>query len=551
MTNKTIKIIGTIFITLLLVFMCNTYSNAASFSASISKTTVTVGDTFTVTVKANNAAGMYKVSASNSNATVTSGSTAEFLEDSSTTVTFKASKAGSVTITAQATDMTDLDDDTKAVTGTKKFTVTIKEKPSSTNNTTPTTPSTTTKPDNNQTSKPTKSSNANLSNLGINPNDFSGFRSSITSYSVTVPKNVSSVNVYATAQDSKATISGTGNKSLNIGANTFKVIVKAEDGTTKTYTLNITRTEEEEPEKSKDATLKSLSIKEGEISPKFDKKTTEYTLAVENSITKVNVLAEANDKKAKYTISKNANKLEVGENKIEIVVTAEDETENKYIITVTRKRASLVLQKIKATYKDEEGILNILKLSPEFQEDVFKYSLGTIPHTVDKIDIEAISNFENAIILITGNEDLKTGENIITIEATLKSEKEQEKDEIIKYTLTVEKEEEPVVVPPTMMGRIQNWFNGIMTWLGASTSRASGIAFIMCSGVIFILSFCMIADYRKYKLIAKKIAELTAINEQTVAQENLNQTSEVKINNETNYTETEEILTKSRGRRFK
>lgn len=548
MTNKTIKIIGIICISILFLFIFNTYSNAASFSASISKTSVTIGDTFTVTVKANNAAGMYKVSTSNSNVTVTAGNTSEFLENGSTTITFKATKAGSVTITAQATDMTDLDDDTKAIKGTKTFNVTIKEKTSNTTGNTK--PNTTTKPNTGTTTTTTKSSNANLSNLGINPNDFSGFRSSITSYSVTVPKNVSSVSIYATAQDSKATISGTGSKSLNIGTNTFKVTVKAEDGTTKTYTLNITRSEEEEPEKSKDATLKSLSIEEGTISPKFDKKTKEYTLTVENAITEINISAETNDENAKYLISKNATKLKVGENNVEIVVIAEDETENKYIITVTREKASLVLQKIKVTYIDEKEILNILTLTPEFQEDVFEYDLGTIPHTVDKIDIEAISNFEDATISITGNENLKTGKNTITIVATLKAEKETEKDEVIKYTLTVEKEEEPVVIPPTIMGRIQNKIDGIMGWFRENTGRSSAIAFIICSGVIFILAFCMIADYRKYKLIAEKIAELTEIN-QTTIQESSNTTSTYEKNNEVNNLGIEEVTTKTKGRRFK
>lgn len=56
--------------------------------------------------------------------------------------------------------------------------------------------------------------NTNLSNLGIRPNDFSGFKSWITSYDVKVPKNLKSVEIYATAQDPKAKISGIGTKNL-------------------------------------------------------------------------------------------------------------------------------------------------------------------------------------------------------------------------------------------------------------------------------------------------------------------------------------------------
>jgi len=132
MVNKRIrKSVFSILLVIACLFLLSTISHAASFSASISKTTVTVGDTFTVTVNASNAAGMYSISNSNSNVSVASGSKSEFLENGKAIVTFKAVKAGTVIITAEADDMTDLDDDTKTVKGSKSFTVTIKGKDSS------------------------------------------------------------------------------------------------------------------------------------------------------------------------------------------------------------------------------------------------------------------------------------------------------------------------------------------------------------------------------------------------------------------------------------
>ena len=86
-----------------------------------------------------------------------------------------------------------------------------------------------------------KSNNANLSNLGIKPNDFKGFKISTTSYNVSVPNDVENITIYATAQDKKATITGDGAQKLNVGKNKLNVIVTAEDGTTKTYTINIKR----------------------------------------------------------------------------------------------------------------------------------------------------------------------------------------------------------------------------------------------------------------------------------------------------------------------
>ena len=49
--SKIIKFIFGCIFTITCLFIFNTTSNAASFDASISKTSVTVGDTFTVTVK--------------------------------------------------------------------------------------------------------------------------------------------------------------------------------------------------------------------------------------------------------------------------------------------------------------------------------------------------------------------------------------------------------------------------------------------------------------------------------------------------------------------
>ena len=114
------------------------------------------------------------------------------------------------------------------------------------NNSSTSTDTTSNKSKNENTQKTTsatnkKSSNANLSNLGIKPNDFSGFKPTITTYNVTVSEDVEEINVYATPQDSKATVSGTGKKQLESGKNIVSVVVTAEDGTSKTYTININK----------------------------------------------------------------------------------------------------------------------------------------------------------------------------------------------------------------------------------------------------------------------------------------------------------------------
>ena len=64
-----------------------------------------------------------------------------------------------------------------------------------------------------------KSTEAVLSNLGIRPNDFTGFKPNKKEYSVEVPNSTSEVEVYATASKGEI-ISGLGKVALKEGNNT-------------------------------------------------------------------------------------------------------------------------------------------------------------------------------------------------------------------------------------------------------------------------------------------------------------------------------------------
>ena len=91
---------------------------------------------------------------------------------------------------------------------------------------------------------PAVSSNANLSALSVSAGRLSpAFSPSKTTYDIHVGADVKVCTVSADAEDSKATISVTGSKNLSVGKNVRKVVVTAENGSTKTYTLNIYRAE--------------------------------------------------------------------------------------------------------------------------------------------------------------------------------------------------------------------------------------------------------------------------------------------------------------------
>ena len=177
-----------------------------------------------------------------------------------------------------------------------------------------------------------KSSNANLSNLGMNPNDFTGFSENKTSYDVTVPNNVTQVEIYATKKDSKASLTGTGIKKLQEGQNTANVIVTAEDGTTKTYTINIKRLSKNEKQdttenldaksssNSKDLELSNLEIEGVNLEPSFESSTYKYEISIKGEQSNLDIKASTNDTSDKVEIIGNEN-LQNGQNIITILVT--------------------------------------------------------------------------------------------------------------------------------------------------------------------------------------------------------------------------------------
>lgn len=87
----------------------------------------------------------------------------------------------------------------------------------------------------------TKKSNVNtLASLTVSAGELSpAFDGNNTNYEVNVDAKVTSITIDAKATDAKASVSGTGEHALQVGANTLQVVCKAENGSTKTYTITV------------------------------------------------------------------------------------------------------------------------------------------------------------------------------------------------------------------------------------------------------------------------------------------------------------------------
>lgn len=173
-----------------------------------------------------------------------------------------------------------------------------------------------------------KSDNANLKKLSTNIDGLSPeFNKNITDYYLIVDLSIDEIEVNAIAEDSKASVSVYGDSDLKQGENTIDITVKAEDGTTKTYTIHVTKTDDID---GTNANLKILSIKGFSIYPTFKSSIYSYNIIINEKISNLEIVAEPENAEAKCEIVGNENLIE-GNNLIKIIVTAQNgETTKEY-----------------------------------------------------------------------------------------------------------------------------------------------------------------------------------------------------------------------------
>ena len=80
----------------------------------------------------------------------------------------------------------------------------------------------------------------NLKSLSVEGFELTpAFSKDITEYTVTVPEDTKEVTINAAENDSAASVTGTGTFEVTQGTNTFPIVVRAENGSEKTYTITV------------------------------------------------------------------------------------------------------------------------------------------------------------------------------------------------------------------------------------------------------------------------------------------------------------------------
>ena len=260
--------IRSIILTMMLILTTTLFSRvpvlaAANISVSVNKSNVKVGDTVTVTLSITSGYGAQGVLKKSSG--VLGGSSDEYFTIGAGVgdvqrFSYKATSVGSCTFSIQEPldDTTDVDGGTPSIgVGSATVTVTSASSNNDSNsnkdnkdNSGSNTGNDSNANKDNENKEEKKSSNASLGSLVISAGTLSPeFSAATKDYTATVDYSCSSLAVTANPADSKASVTSvTGNDSLEVGENTVSVVVTAEDGSTSTYNIVVTRRSEDDPE---------------------------------------------------------------------------------------------------------------------------------------------------------------------------------------------------------------------------------------------------------------------------------------------------------------
>ena len=253
---------------------------------------------------------------------------------------------------------------------------------------------------------------------------------------------------------------------------------------------------------SSDATLSGLTVNtstdnsdfSGTLSfGAFSAQTVSYTAAVVNAVTHVKVTATVNESKATVEIGKSGSlatatsatpsgaiALELGDNAIEVKVTAQDGTAKTYTITVTRQSNDATLSALTgSTSTDGSDFSGTLSFGT-FAATTLSYT-ATVANGVTHVKLTPTVNESNAAVKVgkTGNLNtvasgdpsaaiaLDVGDNAIKVEVTAQ-------DGTVKtYTVTVTRQPLPPGAP-TGLGVAAGDAKLTLTWTAPAADPSKG-----------------------------------------------------------------------------
>lgn len=269
------------------------------------------------------------------------------------------------------------------------------------------------------------SSNSSLDSLSVEGTNIE-FNSEKLNYDLII--NSDKTNIIAPAASSTSKVEGAGEKKLEYGKNEFKIIVTAENGSKRTYILNITRYDTNN-------TLKSIKIN-GEKVKINDNKEITFTTKLD----KIKIEANANSDRVKSITGTGEKNIVYGANEFEIIVTAENGDIRTYKLVVNRLSDNR-LSKLTINGKDidlKDNIYNYnfevdsdidkVKIDAKLQDEKNKFVDGYGSRTINNLE----SNKTKVVLKIKGQD----GNDVTYIINIIKKDKNKSEEDINKNIKT-------------------------------------------------------------------------------------------------------------------
>ena len=224
-----------------------------------------------------------------------------------------------------------------------------------------------------------KSSEKSLEKIEISCGNLQpDFNKDILNYEINVNSTISTIKISITKADEKSKtyyylndvrIDSLNNLKLNSGNNKLVIVVQAEDNTTKKYTININKENEQPIIKSDINTLDNITG----LNINFNKNILNYNVEVNDSIVNINVYKTDEKSKVEYYIDNikhnNLNNINLETNKIiNIKVISESGKERVYTLNITKKDNT----EIKS---DINTLDNITGLNINFNKNILNYNV--------------------------------------------------------------------------------------------------------------------------------------------------------------------------------
>lgn len=180
-----------------------------------------------------------------------------------------------------------------------------------------------------ETTAKRKSNNTNINKITINDTEIKQYTNKKSTYTIDIPEDLTELEVQVELEDPTSTYVVEGNTGLTSEDSELRIIVTAEDGTTKVVKFKITHSNG----KSNDCSLANIYIEEYPID--FNKNEYVYKLTLPKNVNSLDMEVIPTDElNAKFTIENNE-KL-AHNSVVKVIVIAQDGTECDYEIHISK-----------------------------------------------------------------------------------------------------------------------------------------------------------------------------------------------------------------------